>query len=151
MINPFQFFAIILAISLYINWRMICVSFTLIEKPLLDYTSIMHRFKCRVWVIFCLYCSFLLLTSINFDSISFRQICWRWQLLLLLIGSENNIVVKPRYIVLVAYNLIPLIVSLIIVAVVVFKGRIRNTDWRAQAACATSLSLEQLLFAFTVH
>jgi membrane protein required for beta-lactamase induction len=84
------------------------------------------------------------------SSSSLRQISW-WQLLLVLVGSENDVVVEPRHIVLVAYNLVSLIVFIDIVAVVIVKGRVRDTHRWAHAARPTSLGLEQILFTSAVH
>jgi hypothetical protein len=71
--------------------------------------------------------------------------------LLVLIGSENDVVVEPRHIILVAYNLVSLIVFIDIVAVVIVEGRVRDTHRGAHAARTTSLSLEQILFTSAVH
>jgi membrane protein required for beta-lactamase induction len=109
----------------------------------------MNRIKRRVWVIAGLYRSLFILPIVGSSS-SLRQISW-WQLLLILIGSENNIVVEPRHIVLVAYNLVSLIVFIEIVAVVIVEGRIRDTHRWAHAARTTSLGLEQILFTSAVH
>jgi membrane protein required for beta-lactamase induction len=109
----------------------------------------MNRIKLRVWVIGGLYrCLFML--PIVGSSSSLRQISW-WQLLLILIGSENDVVVEPRHIVLVAYNLVSLIVFIEIVTVVIVEGRVRDTHRGAHAARTTSLGLEQILFTSAVH
>ena len=110
----------------------------------------MNRIKRRVWVIAGLYRSLLMLPIVGTFSPSLRQISW-WQLLLILVGSENDIVVEPRHIVLVAYNLVSLIVFIDIVAVVIVEGRVRDTHRGAHAARTTSLGLEQILFTSAVH
>jgi membrane protein required for beta-lactamase induction len=109
----------------------------------------MNRIKRRVWVIAGLYRCLLMLPIVGSSS-SLRQISW-WQLLLVLIGSENDVVVEPRHIILVAYNLVSLIVFIDIVAVVIVEGRVRDTHRGAHAARTTSLSLEQILFTSAVH
>jgi membrane protein required for beta-lactamase induction len=109
----------------------------------------MNRIKRRVWVIAGLYRSLFILPIVGSSS-SLRQISW-WQLLLVLVGSENDVVVQPRHIVLVAYNLVSLIVFIEIVAVIIVEGRVRDTHRGAHAARTTSLSLEQILFTSAVH
>jgi hypothetical protein len=110
----------------------------------------MNRIKRRVWVIAGLYRCLLMLPIVGFSPY-LRQISW-WQLLLVLIGSENDVVVEPRHIVLVAYNLVSLIVFIdIVIAVVIVEGRIRDTHRWAHAARTTSLGLEQILFTSVVH
>ena len=110
----------------------------------------MPSIDCRVWIIGSLESRFLILFPIHIVSSTLRQIYW-WQLLLVLIGCKDNIVVQPWDIVLVTYNLVPLILPLIIVAVFIIKCRVWDTHRRAHATRPTSLSLQQMLFTIAAH